>query len=347
MINAISIKNFQSHKDSELEFVPGVNVIVGASDSGKSSIIRAMRWLVWNRPTGDSFRSHWGGNTSVTLELDNAIITRMKSDENKYILGDSHFRAIGTEVPKEISDVLNFNDVNLQRQLDAPFLLSQSAGEVAQHFNKVAHLDKIDSSIRIVQSRTKEIERDITFKTKQLEEQTEKLASYDYLDKFEAEVDLLETQEKKLESLHSTETKLYNLIEDIRNTQLDVERLSAIFKLEDTVNKALAANKKKYELLSECCALRNLIDDLSQIIERKEKFKILLEIEEPINNLTSQAAIIQTKNKNLLTFQTLLDNIEAIQYNITTKEIQIEELQEQFDKEMPSTCPLCGNKIKK
>jgi len=56
MIKYLQIQNFQSHKDSLLEFDPGVNVIVGSSDSGKTAVIRALRWLVWNRPSGDAFR---------------------------------------------------------------------------------------------------------------------------------------------------------------------------------------------------------------------------------------------------------------------------------------------------
>jgi len=66
MIKTLSIQNYQSHKDSTLEFDPGVNVIVGSTDSGKTAIIRALRWLIWNRPNGDSFRSTWGGDTKVT-----------------------------------------------------------------------------------------------------------------------------------------------------------------------------------------------------------------------------------------------------------------------------------------
>lgn len=48
MISKITIRNFQTHKKSELEFTDGVNLIVGSSDNGKSSVIRAFRWLAEN-----------------------------------------------------------------------------------------------------------------------------------------------------------------------------------------------------------------------------------------------------------------------------------------------------------
>ena len=59
MIKQINIKNFQSHKSTQLKLDPGVNVIVGSSDSGKTAIIRAYLWVVDNRPLGNAFVSHW------------------------------------------------------------------------------------------------------------------------------------------------------------------------------------------------------------------------------------------------------------------------------------------------
>jgi len=88
MIKNIRIINFQSHQNSFLKFDSGVNIIVGESDRGKSAIIRALRWLIWNRPTGDDFRSNWGGDTEVTIEInDEVFITRKKTKSfNGYIV---------------------------------------------------------------------------------------------------------------------------------------------------------------------------------------------------------------------------------------------------------------------
>ena len=59
MIDKISIKNFQSHPNTELELDPGINVITGSSDNGKTSIFRALYWIIYNRPSGNSFISNW------------------------------------------------------------------------------------------------------------------------------------------------------------------------------------------------------------------------------------------------------------------------------------------------
>lgn len=49
----VSIKNFQRIRSAKLVFRAGVNVIVGSSNNGKSSIFRALRSAIFNLPSGD------------------------------------------------------------------------------------------------------------------------------------------------------------------------------------------------------------------------------------------------------------------------------------------------------
>ena len=133
MIEKLQIKNFQSHKDSTLEFSPGVNVIVGSSDSGKSAIIRGLRWLAYGKPRGDSMRSWWGGDITITVQLSDCEITRKKGSTNTYFLNKgqntTEFNAIGHEVPQEIGDfaVLVYGGFSKKKALAFNFLSALTA----------------------------------------------------------------------------------------------------------------------------------------------------------------------------------------------------------------------------
>jgi exonuclease SbcC len=70
MIDSLSIQNFQSHEKTELEFDEGINIIIGQSDSGKSAILRALNWVVNNKPNGEAFKSNWGGDTKVKIIIE-------------------------------------------------------------------------------------------------------------------------------------------------------------------------------------------------------------------------------------------------------------------------------------
>jgi predicted phosphodiesterase len=49
-LERLVLENFQSHLRTELKLVPGLNVILGESNQGKSAIIRALHWLLFNEP---------------------------------------------------------------------------------------------------------------------------------------------------------------------------------------------------------------------------------------------------------------------------------------------------------
>lgn len=126
MIESVKLKNFQSHKENTFSFTKGVNAIVGPSDSGKTAILRALRWLIWNRPLGDAFRSDWGGDTEVTVTVDGQLITRYKHDnKHGYKIGKIDLKAIGTDVPEEVSTILNIDEINLQQQFDKTISISR------------------------------------------------------------------------------------------------------------------------------------------------------------------------------------------------------------------------------
>ena len=46
MIKKISIKNFQSHINTEIELDPEVTIVTGDSNAGKTSVIRAIKWVL-------------------------------------------------------------------------------------------------------------------------------------------------------------------------------------------------------------------------------------------------------------------------------------------------------------
>ena len=93
MIEGLKISNFQSHRDSSLEFSPGVNALVGDSDCGKSAVMRALLWVITNQPQGDAHVSNWlkdkkgkvKGICQVSVLLDTGTVTRSRGkDENSY-----------------------------------------------------------------------------------------------------------------------------------------------------------------------------------------------------------------------------------------------------------------------
>jgi len=112
MIEKIWLKNFQIHKKLEIKFDKNFNIIVGANDSGKSSIIRAIHWVFYNSPSGDWMRmiNKDGEMEKATVKIlfkDGTIIKRIKGNGiNKYEINGEEYENFGFQVPKPILEKL-------------------------------------------------------------------------------------------------------------------------------------------------------------------------------------------------------------------------------------------------
>lgn len=74
MIKKLKLTNFRQHKDTLIEFVPGVNTIVGANNAGKSTIPEAIEFALYGakalRDTGGSWITDGCVSGSSVLLLD-------------------------------------------------------------------------------------------------------------------------------------------------------------------------------------------------------------------------------------------------------------------------------------
>jgi exonuclease SbcC len=347
MIKKLHIKNFQSHEDTTLEFSPGVNIIVGSSDSGKTAIIRALRWLVWNRPSGDTIRSNWGGETCVTLETEKGTISRIKDKVDSYVLDagtgkDSTFKAFGTSVPEEISNFFNINEVNLQQQLDSPFLLSESPGAVASYFNKVANLSKIDTATANVKAWITELTASIKHKETDISTNEEKLKQFEYLSDFEKSVLELEETEGLLEDKKSGKEDLEGILIDITNLDYEIKEGKTLLPAEDLVNTILSSMVSYKETDKRTMRLEDLVKQICEVDEQLEEEQKILKAGPLVNDML----IYSQKKGEIYTNQIRLTNLlNRIKFNVRELLIADENLkvsQRLFDEAFPNACPLCG-----
>lgn len=223
MITKIEIKNFQSHKNTVLEFDKGVNVICGESDNGKSAVIRAIRWVVENQPQGtEKINSNWNEDfkepLSVKLYTEKGYVERIRDKKrNGYNIcknGEKEIvlDAIGKGVPKEVTDFLNVSDVNFQFQLDPPYLLTKSAGEASKYLNEIVHLDSIDKIMSIADSDKRQLSSEQKIVESDIKKLEEELKNTEWID----EAERLYTRVSKYdEHISSSNDELIGLNEQI------------------------------------------------------------------------------------------------------------------------------------
>jgi len=349
MIKSIHIENFQSHKNTTLTLSDGVNVVIGSSDSGKTAIIRALNWLVNNKPAGEDFRSSWGGDTTVDIILNKDMcVSRERTKENLYIISSNkgvmaqEFKSFGQDVPQEIKQLLNFSDINIQYQLDSPFLLSATAGEVGRYLNKIVSLDKIDSTLSNIEKRRRKIKSEIEMFKGQLSQQNEELKKYDDLDEIEEKIKQIEKLSNECSYLSKQQQELNVIITTIGMCDTDIRQLKDKTQYANMVNDLLNESEQIAKIETESNKLKSIITELIDNEERIEFLNKQIEPEIMVRNLLIQIEEINEIETTVHELKVHLDIMIETGSTIMAIIKNKEKLQSEYNGLMPDVCPLCG-----
>jgi len=282
MFNRLYIKNIQSHKDTTLSLHPGLNVIKGKGLSGKTAIWRAIRLLATNRPLG--FRYH----NNATKAPDSAVtaflaegtpitLTKTKKTATYQIGDDEPLRKIGQNVPKEVKEALNINPLNFQGQLDPPFLVTDTPGEIFREINRITNSEQIDVWNRIATSKINDSKREAGRqggKIKELNTKIRRLPNKDLsqLDQLISKIEGIETEEV---TLTSELDKIDDCLAKIADLEQKIKQKGEYLKVNQYL-KEIESNVQKIKALKrESVALSNILDmkeELERAVKKKERF---------------------------------------------------------------------------
>jgi len=354
LIKSIQIKNILSHIDTSLEFDPGVNMVIGHSDHGKSVIMWAFNWCFYNRPTGESLRNWDGGIMSVkTAFTEGDTLTLTKDKQGVYTVKNKGqeaktFHTFGVNPPDEIPSLLNLNQrINIQTQFEPIFLISESPGEVAKFFNEIAGLELINKTITKGKSDLLKTENEHKNIKSQIKDKKTELSLYDGIEELEEKVIKALRIQDKIKMDKST-------IEDIQYALTDIEEI------QNNIQGLKQKNKIRGKVIKAEKLLKNIEIDSSEIFSIETDIEKIKDIQEQINTSQSKSNILPKVDRALVLYQVIKskviksrkneinvltgnkNDIESLfKYNKSIEKV-INELNREFKKLMPVTCPLCG-----
>ena len=284
-ISKVEIDNFQAHKHKSIDFVNGLNVIKGESNSGKTAILRAIYWVLYDKPNGSNFIKTGAKSCRVRLYLSNGYIIerkRSRSSSGTYILIApdgflQEYKGFSNNIPIEITNAhqmpeLKINGVsyriNIASQLDQPFLVGNSSSERISMIGSLVDADKADEAKKEFNLEKRRAET----KKKQLQELLDdnmnKIKKYDYLDNLEKTINVFESA---LNKLNNDEDKLKKM-NDINNNRIKLiseydsinNRLNSIFIPDKDV---IDEFNNKLSLIEDLCSLNDKYNNSSQELE--------------------------------------------------------------------------------
>lgn len=369
MIHKLQIENYESHHKTTLNFYPGITVITGATDAGKSAIRRTIEWICLNRPLGMDFIS-WGQNKTRVL-LDG--VTKSRSVKaHVYEVGGHKYKAFRAEVPAPVFNTLKMSEYNFQRQHNPYFLLNDSPGQVARTLNKVADLTLIDKTRAEGKSRLATIKSKTALLASQHEEKLEEIEDLEWsIDAYadmkihrekEFAIAIMEETEKLLSEALSTARKAESKANRYPDIDFDVTLLIQTGRRLDTTNLDLLEQAVKTVQESETLGLEDVSMDLKSIADFLprlnendalhlsealhladncfEEVEDLKEVSIDLKQLSAIETQVNTANRIVISIEDILEINEKCN-EVTAR---YEESKERFECEFKrlGLCPLCN-----
>ncbi len=289
-ISEVEITNFESHEKTVVKFNEyGVNAITGPSDSGKTGLIRALRWVFYNDPKGSDFVRHGASRATakVTFSDGSSILrSRTNSDAGEYIVTDAGgreqvFKGFGNTVPIEVANTHQMPKVqlapdlerplNFAYQLDGHFLLSQSPGVRAAVIGRLTGTNIVDEAIKRERAKLLNVAKECNLAEAKVKEYDEKLTAYADLPEEQQQVAAAEGILMALDGLLKERQELESInddLEDVKHAKARLqEELKAFGKLDLMEKLLLQADKQLWEL-NELMELRKARKESRAAIER-------------------------------------------------------------------------------
>ena len=341
----LTIENFQSIKEkTEIDFIEGVNLIIGPSNSGKSAVLRALRGLILNyKGNVKKYLTHNQNQIEVNLQLDDEEkYTWLKSDkgtiykvedlidnkEEEYKkAGNNNIFDYVPEFPFVLRDKQLINTHTEHDGLPFPFNMSD-----LELFKMFEDLYNVSSSATILKF-MKKVESQANTAISSLEENIARNKN-----RINA---IIELEDKyNIEELEKKKELAENLINNSQQLITDYNQARENNKISKAI-KTILENKQTFDL--------SIINDYSQL---KEDYKIVQsnnEIEN-INIYTKEFDTSQFDSyKELYSDFKLFKSLEYDLNSLSEEEKELLEEKYQIEAQLAEIeiCPLCGNKLRR
>ena len=320
------IKDYQIIKNASLDFIPGLNVIIGPSNNGKTSILKAIKASAFTVPGATPIRA---GQSSYIVGISyngHTVILQKGNKESVYLVDGEKYTKFGTTTPSAVADALNIRELvlngnkeqlNFWDQMNYPFLLDKSSVELFRFIIDSGDNDKISNVLKSMVSDRQQLSKTIDMIQGSIN--TIDLQINELKDTLNKSKPVIEACNNILE-LQSKVARL-NLLKQIKEEHSNIEQQKSQISL--SYNKTFKELKIYREFLQEyqlkLSKLNNLKDlfsnlhvtigDISDIVEKLNNIKSIVDlkpidtsklnslkdIKEMINNIRIKKEGIQVK----------------------------------------------------
>ena len=301
--------NFQSHVNTEILFSKGLNVLTGESRSGKTSILRAMKWIFENSQQNARSFIHMNEEfASAEIHLSNGYIIKRKVEAKRggfngyeiFYPDTNTWEALNTKSLEMVQELLGYSQlaidsekvmpINFLNQGSSWFFIGDgtTATERAKAIGTMFNIHYADSVLRDLEYDLKQLAASEKIQIDDVEKFRVKSACIDYLPEMIKNIDngkaaIHEIEKKvntleKLKRMNSERTHTESIITDLVKVCNDLENVEQailinanIISVEKNLKRLLRLINKKKMLANAEKFVVNIVSDLAKAEQAQVK----------------------------------------------------------------------------
>jgi len=307
---------------------------VGPSDCGKSAVLRALMWIATNRPRGTGHVRNGTKEASVSIWTDECKVNRTRGSENTYSIGDRDLKAVGSDVPADVSASLRFDEMNFQGQHESPFWFDLTGGEIAKRLNEIVDLQIIDTSIAEIAKRFRKAVVESEVIDKRMSEAAEEIESLSYVSNMDDDFLVVESLAKEWDRKKDA---AYDLNADVGDWEKAEKQIEQHDKMVSAGSVIVEQGKKSIELKQRADLLRELITSAIKSI------RICQRKVPDISSLGELVQGVEEKRNRVDMLASLITKCERSEKKLDGFRIELTEAKGDLELRLGGRCPLCGS----
>lgn len=343
MLTKARLRNYQRHKDREFEFGPRVTTIVGGTDDGKTTLLRALEWLFLNVPPrgpAGHYVRHGASRCVVSAVVDGTRVTRgaARKGGHFYRVGKGpKLKAVGRgDPPPSVRKVLNLDEDNFQRPYDMPFWLTLSAGQVGRNLNSIVDLSIMDMVLARAVAESREADRAVKDAKSRVKQSKEKLGNLSRVTHFARRLRRLKAKKREWQETALALRRLRYLVGGVVSAT-EGQKAAHI-----ASQRGLRAIQKGKELAKLDKRIERIKELVREVRSNKPGLPIpdiqpLLDIRKRADEIAERAVLAEG----------VLNDYLSIKREVRKWRRRKDELAAELERRVGKRCPLCKQKVPK
>jgi exonuclease SbcC len=297
MISYIVLENFQSHKFTKLELSDNFTCIVGSSRSGKSALVRALKWVLFGKWKAGFLRiGEKSSYIKITLKNGKSIVWIKGSNKNELCVDGQKFVSFGSVFPNEFLKLFpwsndKFEPLVIASQDDPPFLLFERASERSVFFDSLVKVNNLTEFAKDIHQEYNKLNSDLKNLKDKLTDINNEMINYEGIE------EKLKIVNNWVENVQVFDTNLMLLERLIKLKKYLIEKEDRLAKLNQKVQKL----QQNEFVLEQFFFFEHLIKIGNWLKEKTEKIvecnKKILEYQSKIDELVKEGVYCPTCNQ--------------------------------------------------